>query len=80
MFATAPVITVSNGVTLAGALVAARPAGVDAGIKKAAKHLKAVAESAQDHLVKRNTELGAIPDEDSRGLDNEAHTGASEEG
>ncbi len=72
MFATAPVITVSNGVTLAGALVAARPAGADAGMKKAAKHLKSVAETAQGDLVKRNSELGAVPDEDSRALDNEA--------
>lgn len=72
MFATAPVITVSNGVSLAGALYAARPVGADPGIKKAAKHLKSVAEGAQSDLVKRNSELGAFPDEDSRSLDNEA--------
>jgi hypothetical protein len=72
LFSTAPVITVANGIALAGALVAARPASADAGVKKAAKHLKTVADAAQGDLVRRNSELGAVPDEDSRKLDNEA--------
>lgn len=68
----APVITVSTGITLASALCDACPAGASPGVQKAAAHLSSVAAKAQSDLVNRNRQLGAFPDEDSRGLDTEA--------
>lgn len=47
----APTITVSSGVTLALALVDAAPKSAPANVKKAAKHLKTVAEQARADLV-----------------------------
>ena len=41
-------------------------------MKKAAVYLKSVAEQARADLAARNRQLGTFPDEDSRGLDNEA--------
>lgn len=72
VFATAPVITVPSGITLALALYHARPPAASPGIEKAAAHLKKVADGAQGELVHRNSELGASPDEDSRALDADA--------
>ncbi len=71
-YTTAPVITVSTGITLASALCDACPAGASPGIQKAATHLSSVAAKAKGDLVNRNNQLGAFPDEDSRGLDTEA--------
>src|SRR5690349_19631182 len=68
----APVITVSTGIALASALIAASPAGGPPHLKKAIAHLKTVSEQARRDLADRNRQLGAFPDEDSRGLDNEA--------
>lgn len=71
-YAHAPTITVSTGITLAGALVDACPQDAPANVKKAAKHLASVADLARSDLAARNRELGTFPDEDSRVLDNEA--------
>ena len=68
----APTITVSSGVTLALALVAACPNGAPNNVMKAATHLQAVAEKARADLAERNRALGVFSDEDSRALDNEA--------
>ena len=64
--------TVSSGVTLALALVEACPKNPPSNVKKAAKHLKAVAENSRTDLAERNRVLGVFSDEDSRVLDNEA--------
>jgi hypothetical protein len=71
-FAHAPSVTVSTGITLANALVAACPKDAPANVKKAAAYLKSIAELARTDLADRNRQLGTFPDEDSRGLDNEA--------
>jgi len=71
-FAHAPSVTVSTGITLANALVNACPKDAPANVKKAAAYLKSVAELARTDLADRNRQLGTFPDEDSRGLDNEA--------
>lgn len=71
-YTSAPVITVSTGITLARALCDACPPGAAPGIQKAAAHLSSVAGKAQSDLVNRNNQLGGSPDEDSRGLDTEA--------
>lgn len=68
----APVISVSSGVSLAHALVAACPKAADAKVKKACKHLKAVADQALSDITARNKKLGTYTEEDSRVLDNEA--------
>lgn len=68
----APIITVSSGVSLARALVDACPKDASAGVKKAKKHLEAVAEKASTDLADRNRVLGVYTEEDSRALDNEA--------
>ncbi len=71
-YAHAPSVTVSTGITLAGALVDACPKDAPANVKKAAKYLGSVADLARADLAERNRELGTFPDEDSRVLDNEA--------
>ena len=71
-YAHAPSITVSTGITLAGALVDSCPKDAPANVKKAATYLKSIAELARTDLAARNRELGTFPDEDSRVLDNEA--------
>lgn len=68
----APVITVSTGVALAGALVDACPKETSPAVKKAAKKLKTTAEAARDALAERNRVLGVFSEEDTRALDNEA--------
>jgi hypothetical protein len=72
VYTRAPIISVASGITLAQTLAEACPKGADAGVKKAAKHLKAVADKALSDVTERNKKLGAFPDEDSRVLDNEA--------
>jgi hypothetical protein len=71
-YAHAPSITVSTGISLAGALVDACPKDAPANVKKAATYLKSVAALARTDLANRNRQLGTFPDEDSRTLDNEA--------
>lgn len=71
-YAHAPSVTVSTGITLATALVDACPKDAPANVKKAAVHLKSIADLARSDLAARNRELGTFPDEDSRTLDNEA--------
>ena len=71
-YAHAPSVTVSTGITLASALVDACPKDAPANVKKAAAHLKSIAALARTDLAERNRQLGTFPDEDSRGLDNEA--------
>lgn len=68
----APIISVSSGVTLAQTLLSATPKNADPKVKKAAKHLKAVADKALADLTERNKKLGEYTEEDSRVLDNEA--------
>ena len=50
------------------------PIAADAspGVKKAFKHLVALAKRAKTHLADRNRVLGVYSEEDSRDLDNEA--------
>jgi hypothetical protein len=72
LYVRAPIVTVSTGVTLAFALFDACPTPAPANVKKAAKHLKAVAVQAQADLADRNRRQGVYSDEDSRVLDNEA--------
>ena len=72
MYVRAPVITVSTGIALANALADACPADASPGVKKALKHLVALAKRAKTHLADRNRVLGVYSEEDSRDLDNEA--------
>jgi len=72
LYIRAPIITVSTGVTLANALHDACASGAPAGVKKASKHLKSVADKAEADLAARNRKLGEFSEEDSRQLDNEA--------
>jgi hypothetical protein len=72
VYTRAPVINVSSGITLAQALVQACPKNAEAGVKKAAKHLKATAEQALADMTERNKQLGTFTEDDSRVLDNEA--------
>lgn len=72
MYVRAPVITVSTGIALAKALSEACPQDASPGVKKALKHLVALAAKAKTDLADRNRVLGVFTDEDSRDLDNEA--------
>jgi hypothetical protein len=66
----APTITVSTGVSLCRALVAACPKDAPAHVKKASKHLAETAEEAAGELAARNRALGVSSEEDTRALDN----------
>ena len=72
LYVRAPIVTASTGATLALALAGACPKDAPANVKKAAKHLTAVATQAQEVLAERNRRLGTYSEEDSRALDNEA--------
>lgn len=68
----APIINLANGVTLAGALVAACPDPAPSNVAKACAKLKAAGEAGQKALTARRRENGTYSEEDSRVLDREA--------
>ena len=72
LYNNAPQITLSTGITLARSLVKLAPKNAGPLVKKAVKKLSAAADSAQDKLADRQRELGAVSEEDARGIDNEA--------
>jgi hypothetical protein len=72
LYVRSPIVNASTGATLALALAGACPKDAPANVKKAAKHLSAVAAQVQEILAERNRRMGTFSEDDSRKLDNEA--------
>ena len=72
LYTRAPGINLASGIVLAQTLVAACPDIMPPAVKKAVKHLAKVAATAQQAWADRQRELGIVPDEKSRALDQEA--------
>jgi hypothetical protein len=72
LYARAQNITLASGIVLARALVAACPDIMPPPVKKAVKHLAKVAANAEKAWADRQRDLGAVPDANSRALDQEA--------
>ena len=66
---TAPIINLESGVLLARTLVEALPARMPAHVKKAAAKLGRTADSAQEALSQRHSELVQPPEETAREID-----------
>ena len=72
LYTRAPAINLASGIVLAQALVAACPDIMPPEVKKAVAHLAKVGNAAQQAWAARQRELGIVPDEKSRALDQEA--------
>ena len=75
LYTRAPAINLASGIVLAQALVAACPKIVPPEVQKAVDHLTKVGNAAQQAWADRQRELGIVPDEKSRALDQEADGG-----
>ncbi|MFS8071263.1 MAG: hypothetical protein ACMG6S_33255 [Byssovorax sp.] len=71
LYTRAPAINLASGIVLAQALVAACPKSMPPAVKKAVAHLAKVGDAAQQAWADRQREMGIVPDEKSRALDQE---------
>jgi hypothetical protein len=72
LYMRAPSVNLASAIVLAEALVEACPDSMPPAVKKAAKQLAKVAGAAKQAWADRQRELGLVPDENTRALDQEA--------
>lgn len=69
---TSPNMTLESGILLGQTLAATMPKGMPPHVKKAAQKLSRVVSQAQSALAQRQKELGKLPEQSTRELDNAA--------